>query len=328
MSTRYRYPTSRYIARAVGRLILALAVVPLLALSAPAQQLAEIEDFDPNLGELRLFKHVPEGLPGDSPLVVVLHGCRQRADSFARDTGWIALADELGFALLLPEQRTTNNPIRCFNWFMITDQRRASGEPASIKAGIDHMLETHALDRERVFITGLSAGAGMTTILLATYPDVFAAGAPIAGPTFRCAIGPLRAFDCMAGDDDRSTQDLGKAVREAFPEHQGDWPRISVWQGQADETVAARNGELVATQWLAVRGLDPDGGRTGPSNQVRQTQWPDTAGSIVVELNQLDGFGHAYPIDPETGCGAAGDFVVDGDVCAARQIARFWGLSQ
>ncbi len=314
------------VARVVRGLSLALAAAPLLALSSAAQQLVEIGDFGPNLGELRLYKHVPDGLPQGSPLVVLLHGCKQRADSFARDTGWIALADELGVGLLLPEQQAANNPLRCFNWFMITDQRRGRGEPASIKAGIDHMLETHGLDPQRVFVSGLSAGAGMTTVLLAAYPDVFGAGAPIAGPTFRCAIGPLLASDCMAGDDDRSVEEMGEAVREAFPEHQGAWPRVSVWQGEADETVAPRNGELVAAQWLATHGLDPNTGRAGPSNQVRQTQWPDAAGVVVVELNRLDGFAHAYPIDPETDCGTAGDFVVDGDVCAARQIARFWGL--
>ncbi len=316
----------RRVARIARGLLCVLATAPIFALSAPAQGHDEILAFEPNLGNLRLYQYIPEALPAGRPLVVVLHGCRQRAASFARDTGWIALAEELELALLLPEQQQINNQRYCFNWFQISDQRRAHGEPASIKAGVDLMIERHDVDPARVYVVGLSAGAGMATVLLAAYPDVFAAGAPVAGPTYQCAIGFLRAFDCMEGDDDRSAGDLAKAVRGAFPEYQGPWPRVSVWQGGADERVAPRNGELVAAQWLAVHELNPDSGQAGPSNQVRQTRWTDGAGTVVVELNRLDGFGHAFPIDPETDCGTAGDYVVDGDVCAARQIARFWGL--
>src|SRR5436305_1437645 len=78
--------------------------------------LAEISGFGPNPGNLRMLAHIPAGLPRSSPLVVLLHGCTQTARSYATGTGWTTLADRYGFALLLPEQRTGNNPNACFNW--------------------------------------------------------------------------------------------------------------------------------------------------------------------------------------------------------------------
>ena len=35
-------------------------------------------------------------------LIVLLHGCGQDAASFAADTGWTALADQLAIPLVLP----------------------------------------------------------------------------------------------------------------------------------------------------------------------------------------------------------------------------------
>jgi len=42
-------------------------------------------------------------LPAEAPLIVVMHGCGQRAGSFVTNAGWIAFAERIGVALLLPE---------------------------------------------------------------------------------------------------------------------------------------------------------------------------------------------------------------------------------
>ena len=118
---------------------------------------AEVRGFGFNPGGLRMLAYTPERLGPEAPLVVVLHGCTQRAGSHARDAGWLTLADRLGFAVLAPEQDTANNPNRCFNWFEPGDIARGAGEAASIQAMIGHMLRTHGLDAQRVFVTGLSA---------------------------------------------------------------------------------------------------------------------------------------------------------------------------
>ena len=70
-------------------------------------------------------------------------------------TGWSELGRQHGVAVLFPEQKCGNNPQNCFNWFV--EKRRDDGEIASIRVMIEKMLGDHQLDRDRVFVTGLSA---------------------------------------------------------------------------------------------------------------------------------------------------------------------------
>src|SRR4051812_14374854 len=164
--------------------------------------LPEISHFGPNPGALRMFVHLPEELPPGAPLVVVLHGCTQSATAFDHATGWSGLASQFGFALLLPEQRSANNPKDCFNWFAASDNRRGAGEAFSISQMIDWMLANHSLDPKRVYIMGLSAGGAMATVMLATYPEIFAAGAVIGGLPYGSATHPRQARPAMDGKRD------------------------------------------------------------------------------------------------------------------------------
>ena len=54
----------------------------------------------------------------------------------------------------------------------------------------------------------------------------------------------------------------------------------------------------------------------------------DGNGAVRVESVLIEGLPHAFPIraDGASSCGQVGDFVVATDVCAATEIARFWGL--
>jgi poly(hydroxyalkanoate) depolymerase family esterase len=161
----------------------------------------EITGFGSNPGHLRMFKHVPARLPASSPLVVVLHGCMQNARDFAAQSGWIEVADRLQLALALPETHG-NNPLNCFNWFVISHNRRDQGEALSIKQIVDKMKTDHGVDPGRIFVAGLSAGGAMTSVMLATYPDVFAGGLP-----YGCANDPspfglaTQAKQCMSSGD-------------------------------------------------------------------------------------------------------------------------------
>jgi poly(hydroxyalkanoate) depolymerase family esterase len=159
-------------------------VSPEEAAPAPSRtELPELTDFGRNPGNLRMFAHVPEDLSSGAPLVIALHGCSQTAAEYDRGSGWSALADRLGFAVVYPEQQPANNPKNCFSWFRPGDTARDLGEARSIRQMAEHAIATFDLDRRRIFVTGLSAGGAMASTMLAAYPDVFAGGAVIAEPS-------------------------------------------------------------------------------------------------------------------------------------------------
>src|SRR6478735_6279881 len=218
-------------------------------------RLRELTGFGANPGNLRMFSYAPENLPPNAPLVIALHGCTQTSDEYDHGAGWSSLADRLGFAVVYPQQQPANNPKNCFSWFLPGDIARDHGEALSIREMVEHSVATFAADRRKVFITGLSAGGAMASAMLATYPEVFAGGAIIAGLPFGCASSVREAFVRMQGHGYPTDKHLGTLVRDASP-HRAPWPRISIWQGDADTTVDPSNAKRLVGQWRAVHGLD------------------------------------------------------------------------
>jgi poly(hydroxyalkanoate) depolymerase family esterase len=287
-------------------------------------RLQALTDFGSNPGALKGRVHLPPDLPKNAPLVVVLHGCTQNAAGYAHHSGWSQLADEAGFALLFPEQQRANNPNLCFNWFEPADTRRDMGEALSIRQMIEAMVLTHGLDRKRIFITGLSAGGAKAAAMLASYPEVFAGGAIIAGLPYGSATTIPQAFDRMRGHGGPSEKELQRILRGAS-NHPGPWPRISIWQGTADQTVAPSNADAVAAQWLGVHGLDRKiATRSEADGRLAKRVWRNVTGEAVVEVNIIAGMGHGAPVGD--GLGAAGPFMLDAGISSTREIARFWGI--
>ena len=295
---------------------------------APASaRLTEVVAFGSNPGALRMLTYTPPGLRPGAPLVVVLHGCAQSAEAFAVGAGWTDLADRCGFALVCPEQTRANNHGRCFNWFQPADVRREGGEAASIRQMVDHALAHARLDRRRVFIAGLSAGGSMALAMLASAPDQFAGGAVIAGVAFGAASNPGEAMLAMTLGAPRSSAALADAARRAS-RHAGPWPRLSVWQGLADRTVAPANAPRIIGQFLELQGLGPAPSLVEEVAGHVVSRWNDPAGRRVLELHQIEGLGHGAPLGaagPE-GLGREGPFLLETGVSATLEIARFWGL--
>jgi poly(hydroxyalkanoate) depolymerase family esterase len=290
----------------------------------------EITEFGSNPGQLRMFRYIPDGLQPDCPLVVILHGCTQDCVDYANDTGWRAVADKLGFALVLPQQRMSNNIMKCFNWFEPDDIRRDHGEALSIKNMIDKMQSDFQIDASRIYITGLSAGGAMTTVMLATYPEQFAAGAVIAGMPYQCAGGVDEARACMDPGKNLSPGQWGDRVRAAT-DHQGPWPRISIWHGDQDTIVRPLNATELVDQWTDLHAVDQQPDLEDTVEGHLHKVYRDAQGRGVVETFLIKGMGHGAPIDPgdeDSHCGTAGPFLLDADICATHHIASYWGLEQ
>lgn len=294
----------------------------------PNRWLRETEGFGSNPGALRMFWYAPSGLRPASPLVVVLHGCAQTAEGYDRGSGWSALAEREGFAVLFPQQQPQNNPHSCFTWFRRGDIGRGDGEALSIRQMTEDMIANQGIDRNRVFVTGLSAGGAMTNVMLAAYPEVFAAGAIIAGLPYGGAFNGLQAVQCMRYPSGRTPQEWGGRVRAAS-NHEGPWPRMSVWHGSADTTVVPANADAIIAQWLDVHGIDgsivsmPEPGTAG------HRIWSDASGHALVEEHRVIGMAHGTPIRTAgraPGRGIAGPFFLDVGISSTLNIARAWDL--
>jgi feruloyl esterase len=299
-------------------------------LDARESRLVEVADFGSNPGNLRMFTYVPQGLPDSAPLVVLLHGATQNAMSYDRGSGWSTLADKHGFALLLPQQHWTNNPLRAFNWFRTEDTVRDSGETLSIKQMVDRAVADHRLDKNRVYITGVSSGGAMTTAMLGNYPDVFAGGAIIAGLPCGAASNLQEAFEAMFQGGNLTPQEWGNRVRSASS-HQGPWPRVSVWHGDADAAVKPINADNIVTQWANVHGLD-----TIPSHQTTinghpHRIWRDADGESLIESYTITGMSHGLPLEPGDQphqCGTAAPYFLDVGISSTYRIATFFGVTE
>lgn len=300
------------------------------SLSARAQSpLAEISDFGSNPGGLRMFTFVPEQLPRAPALVVVLHGCGQTAASYDLGAGWSTLAERYGFALLMPEQTVANNANTCFNWFNPEDISRDSGEAFSVRQMIAKMASDHKIDARRIYVTGLSAGGAMTSVMLATYPDVFAGGAIIAGLPYGIAGNVREALSGMMAAPPRPAGELGDLVRNAS-QHKGPWPKLSVWHGSADRTVNPANADEIVKQWLDVHGLPLAPMSSGEVDGYPREVWWNADGETIVESYTITDMAHGTPLGDsghDERFGEEGAFLIEAGISSSYHIANFFGLT-
>lgn len=260
------------------------------------------------------------------PLVVMLHGCTQSADDFAVGTQMNRLADQHGFLVLYPEQAASANPARCWNWFRAEDQVRQGGEPELIVGIVQAVAAEHAVDPQRIFVAGLSAGAAMAVILGETYPERFAAVGAHSGLPYAAAHDIPSAMAVMRGRPvmghahlPGTAHDPRRPTTQAVP--------VIVFHGDRDHTVQLSNGEHIAEQ--AVRGHARTAGASGLTTTTEQgtagarrytrTVHADTRGRPRVEVWTLHGAGHAW-----SGGDPAGSFTDRDGPDASVEMLRFF----
>lgn len=216
------------------------------------------------------------------PLVVMLHGCTQGPDDFAAGTAMNEAARAQGFYVLYPAQSGKANPQRCWNWFKHSHQARGKGEPALLAGMTRQVMADHAIDPDRVYVAGLSAGGAMAAILGEAYPDLYAAVGVHSG------LAPGAARDLPSALQAMKTG--GPGTR---PSPSG-IPTI-VFHGDADSTVHAGNGEHVVA--ASAGQVAPDqvqmqpvpGPRSASRHVLRGTD-----GRVLAEHWVVHGGGHAW----------------------------------
>ncbi len=251
------------------------------------------------------------------PLVLMLHGCTQDAQDFARGTRMNAAAEAAGALVLYPSQASGANANGCWNWFRPQDQQAGAGEPALLLAMVRDAMASQAVDARRVYVAGLSAGGAMAALLAREYPEVFAAAGVHSGLVPGAAQNMMGALSAMKSG--------AKGLPAASAVTPASTVPLIVFHGEADSTVHPRNGEqLLHRAGAAVGGRAQhrtEAGRSADGQHYTRTVLHDGAapGTVLAEHWLLHGAGHAW-----SGGDARGSHTSAQGVDASREMLRFF----
>ncbi len=308
--------------------------ISIIAKSQNNSALVQIEKFGKNAGNLKMYVYTnPIKDTILKPLVIVLHGCGQNANEVAELTGWNKLADSNNFMVLYPQQRTENNISHCFNWFKIKDIEKGKGECSSIIEMITYMKLYYKIDSSKIFVTGLSAGAAMSVVLLATNPTLFKSGAIFAGCAYKIATNPIAAFTIMAGNKKISKDVLVKNITDQNPTYTGKYPTLIVYQGLNDPIVQHSNATSLINQWTALNNCDSIAFKKESSfydiADITRFTFKDKHGNPIILYYEIKNLGHKLLIKPGPSYnegGKKGIYGVDKNFHSTYQTAKDFGI--
>ncbi|RAO36534.1 Feruloyl esterase [Micromonospora noduli] len=268
---------------------------------AYAASLTEVTSFGDNPGRMRMHVYVPDNRPTRPAIVVAMHGCGGSGPGFYSGSEFASLADRYGYIVIYPSATQQAGFGNCFDVWSDAAKRRGGGsDPVSIVSMVRYVQQQYAADPERVYATGSSSGGMMTNHMLALYPDLFKAGAAFMGVPFNCfanaADFPPTSSQCTGGNMNRTPQQWGDAVRQAYPGHSGPRPRVQLWHGTNDTLVPYSLLQEAIEQWTNVFGLS----QTPTSTDTPQANWnrrryADSGGTVQVEAYSIQGAGHSLP---------------------------------
>ena len=248
-----------------------------------------------NSAGTRSYKlYIPSSYTGQAvPLIVMLHGCTQSPDDFAKGIRMNELSEEHTFLVAYPAQASNANMQKCWNWFQSADQQRGRGEPSLIAGITSQVIDEYEVAEGRVYVAGMSAGGAMAAIMGSTYPDLYAAVGVHSGLAPGSAHDMSSAFTAMRqGGPVVAHNDVAEG------EHREILPTI-LFHGDGDTTVHPRNGDRLLAH------LARGGNGSSPRVRTRQGQVPggykytrftyrDAEGRDLVERWSVHGLGHAW----------------------------------
>lgn len=280
-----------------------LAVTGVLFAPSPASaaSLVEVTNFGTNPGNMRMHIYVPDVRPANPAVVVAMHGCGGNGPGFYSGSEFGRLADQYGFVVIYPTATQQAGFGNCFDvWSAASKVRNGGSDPVSIMSMVSYAQRQYGGDPQRVYATGSSSGGMMTQALMALYPDVYKAGAAFMGVPFNCfanaADFPPTNSQCVNGRMDRTPQQWGDAVRQAYSGYTGPRPRVQLWHGTNDNLIPFQLLQESVEQWTNVAGLSQNPTRTDtPQANWNRRQFADSTGTVRVEAYAIQGAGHSLP---------------------------------
>jgi poly(hydroxyalkanoate) depolymerase family esterase len=289
--------------------------------------------------EYKLWVASPYRKEKPVPLILMLHGCMQKAEELAALSGMNDLADKNGFLVAYPEQTVAANPLSCWNWFDANHQTRAAGEPALIAAVIEDVSSSYNIDSTRVYAVGISAGGAMAVVMGATYPELFAGLGVIAGIEFKAATTVQTGLVAMksGGPDPNDQGALAfQTMQKSLAAGKRRMPVIA-FQGLKDPYVNPLNADQLIAQWAQTNDYLDDGkdndsvaiqtaketkGQVANGYSFTKYSYYDAAQTLLLEKWLVAGLGHAW-----SGSSLANQFADPKGPDASAEMWRFFAAS-
>ena len=236
--------------------------------------------------------YMPENLPEDAPLVILLHGYNASAKGYRPEM--MEVARENGFALCYPQGAVDGRGKTCWNVGYPFQNDLKTDDVDFLCSLARHLQKTHGLSRQNTFLTGMSNGGEMCYLMAYLKPDVFAAFAPIAGLSMEWSYKKYDAKKAVPLMEVHGTMDRTSRW-EGDPFNEGGWgaylavpQAVGYWAAQArctyEETTElplVRNKVILHT----CKGGEP-AWKGGPATEVRL--YEVIGGKHTWALNDMD----------------------------------------
>ena len=164
--------------------------------------------------------YIPDGLPDDAPLVMVLHGYGGRAMKGGQ--ALCQVADREKFAVCYPQGAVDGKGKTCWNVGYPFQKGLRTDDVDFLCSLARYLQKRYSLSRKNTFLTGMSNGGEMCYLMAYLKPDFFAAIAPIAGLTMDWMRKELDAKGAVPLMEVHGTADK-TSLWNGDPENKGGW---------------------------------------------------------------------------------------------------------
>jgi poly(hydroxyalkanoate) depolymerase family esterase len=267
---------------------------------ASVGSLARVTSFGSDPTSLNMYMYVPRQLAAMPALLVLVHFCGGSAAGIFNGSGhdYVTMAERYGYVIVLPEATRSGN---CFDVSSAAAlKRNGGGDSTGIMSMVGFARSQYSIDSERIVVSGSSSGAMMANVLAAEYPDVFSAASAFSGVPAGCFAttnGSLWNSQCSGGTMIKTAQQWGDLARSMNPGYTGAYPRLQLWHGTSDTTLAYPNLGEEIKQWTNLHGLGQDPGVTDhPQPSWTRTRYGDAGTQATVEAVSIAGAGHQLPL--------------------------------